>query len=114
MEIRDFSMTAGDSKLLDVAVTEQSDGSATTITNATISWKVARSLRATASISKATGGSGISITSGAGGTFRVTLNATDTASLTPGDYYHEAQITFQDGEVATVLKGVMTIEPGLV
>jgi hypothetical protein len=114
MEIRDFSITKGDTKLIDVSVTEQSDGTPTVITGAAISWKVAKSIRSTAVISKATSGSGISITSGTGGTFRITLDAADTSSLNPGDYYHEAQITFADSEVATVLKGVMTIEPGLV
>lgn len=113
MEIRDFTITAGDTKLIDVSVTEVSDGSATVITGSTISWKVAKSLRTAASITKTTS-SGITITSGSGGTFRITLNASDTSSLTPGDYYHEAQITFSDNEVATVLKGIMTIEPGLV
>lgn len=112
MEIRDFSMTAGDTKLIDVAVTEQSDGSPTVITNATISWKASRSLRTTAAISKTTA-SGITITSGSGGTFRITLTAANTDSLR-GDYYHEAQITFSDAEVATVLKGIMTIEPALI
>lgn len=114
MEIRDFSMTAGDTKLIDVSVTE-TDGTPTTITSATIAWKVTKSIRptATVSISKSTS-SGISITSGSGGTFRITLDASDTSSLAPGDYYHEAQITFSDNEVATVLKGIMTIEPGLV
>ena len=34
--------------------------------------------------------------------------------LLKGDYYHEAQITFADSEVATVLRGKMTVEPGLV
>lgn len=116
MEIRDFSMTVGDTKLLDVSVTEVSDGTPTVITSATIAWKATKSLRpaATVSISKSTGGSGITITSGSGGTFRVTLDPSDTSSLTPGDYYHEAQITFSGGEVATVLKGIMTLEPGLV
>lgn len=115
MEITDFIMTAGDTKLIDVSVTEVSNNNPTDISSATIAWKVTRSLRpsATVSISKSTS-SGISITSGSGGTFRITLNAADTSSLTPGDYYHEAQVSFSDGEVATVLKGIMTLEPGLV
>jgi len=113
MELRDFSITKGDTKLIDVSVTEQSDGTPTTITSSTIAWKVAKSIRTSAVISKTTA-SGISITSGSGGTFRITLDAADTSSLDPGDYYHEAQITFADSEVATVLKGIMTIEPGLV
>jgi hypothetical protein len=112
MEITDFSMTRGDTKLIDVSVTEISDGSATTISGATINWKATKSHRSSAVISKATGGSGIAITGT--NTFRITLNAADTSSLTPGDYYHEAQVSFSDGEVATVLKGVMTLELGFI
>ena len=113
MQITDFTITAGDTKTLSVTVTEKSDASATVITSATIAWKAAQSLRSGVLISKATGGSGISITSGTGGTFDVTLDAADTTSLL-GDYYHEAQVTFSTGEISTVLKGKMTVEPGLI
>lgn len=112
MEVRDFSMAAGDSKTLSVSVTEQSDDAATNIAGAAIAWKAARSMRTTAAISKSTS-SGIVITSGSGGTFDITLDPADTSSL-KGDYYHEAQITFSTGEVATVLRGLMTIDPALI
>ena len=111
MEITDFSMTRGDTKLIDVSVTEVSDGSATTISGATIAWKATKTHRSSASISKSKS-SGIAITGT--NTFRITLDAADTSSLTPGDYYHEAQVSFSDNEVATVLKGVMTLELGFV
>ena len=110
--VTDFNMTAGDTKTVAVNVIEKDDGSATDITGATIAWKVVQSLRGTVLISKSTA-DGISITSGTGGTFTITLDAADTASML-GDYYHEAQITFTDSEIATVLKGKMTVEPGLV
>ena len=110
MEIVDFTMTAGDSKTVTVSVTEQSDGAATNITGATISWKAARSLRKSPVLTKTTA-AGIAITSGAGGTFDITLDPSDTTSLS-GDFYHEAKVTFTTGEVATVLRGVMTISPG--
>jgi hypothetical protein len=112
MENRDFSMFAGDSKTLSVSVTEQADGAPTNITGATISWQAVRSLRKTVVITKSTS-DGITISSGSGGTFDITLDPSDTASLR-GDYYHEAQITFTTGEVSTVLRGVMTVEPALI
>ena len=110
----DFFVTAGDTKTIAVNVIEKDDQSATTITAATIAWKVAQSQWSPVLISKdndAVGG--ISITNGVGGTFTITLDSVDTASL-KGDYYHECQITFADSEVATVLKGKMTVSPGLV
>ena len=111
-ETADFFMTAGDTKTIGVSVIEKDDGSATDITGATIAWKVAQSQRGTVLISKSTADD-ISITSGTGGTFTISLSASDTASLR-GDYYHEIQITFASAEVATVLKGKMTVSPGLV
>lgn len=109
---RDFTMFSGDTKTLAVSVTEESDNSPTNIENATVAWKVARSLKTAAVISKSTS-SGITITSGTLGLLEITLDPADTASLS-GDYMHELQITFQDGEVATVMKGVMTVEPDLI
>ena len=111
-ETADFYMTAGDTKTIGINVIEKDDGSATNITGATIAWKVAQSQRGTVLISKSTADD-ISITSGTGGTFTITLEAADTASLR-GDYYHECQITFASGEIATVLKGKMSISPGLI
>jgi len=112
MRITDFTMTAGDTKTLSVTVTEKADASATDISGAVIAWKLAQTLRGGVLISKSTV-SGISITSGSGGTFDITIDPADTASLL-GDYYHEAQVTFSTGEISTVLKGKMTVEPGLI
>ncbi len=111
-ETADFFITSGDTKTIGISVVEKDDGSATDITGATIAWKVAQSQRGTVVISKSTADD-ISITSGTGGTLTISLAAVDTASLR-GDYYHELQITFASGEVATVLKGKMTVSPGLV
>lgn len=112
MKTMDFRMTIGDDKSLVVDVTD-ANGDTVAITSATIAWKAAKNFDATAVISKSTS-SGISITSGSGGIFTITLDDTDTADLTPGDYMHEAQVTFSNGKVATVLRGVMTLERGLV
>lgn len=113
MPRRDFSMTIGDDKIIRVPVTEQDDGSATDITGATIVWIAKKSKRKDAVISKTTADSSITIADATGGVFEITLEDTDTATLLPGDYLHEAQITFSDGRVATVLRGVMTLEIGL-
>ena len=112
MRITDFTMTAGDTKTLSVTVTEKADASATDISGAVIAWKLAQTLRGGVLISKSTV-SGISITSGSRGTFDITIDPADTASLL-GDYYHEAQVTFSTEKVSTVLKGKMTVEPGLI
>lgn len=112
MATRDFSMFAGDDLTLTVTVKE-TDGTATTITSAAISWKASKSNSKTAAITKSTAAGGVTITNGAGGIFTVSLDPADTTSL-EGDYIHEAQITFSNGDVRTVLRGVMTIEPELI
>lgn len=107
-----FSLIEGDTKAITVTVKDR-DGDVVDITGATINWQAAKNPHATATLTKATGGSGISITSGTGGQFRITIDAADTANLS-GDFYHEAQVTFSDGTIATVLTGKMTITPALI
>lgn len=109
--ITNFEMTAGDSKTLVVTV-KDAEGVDVSITGATIKWHAARSFGKTASITKTTS-SGIAITDGANGVFTVTLAGSVTESLV-GNFYHEAEVTFSDGTVATVLFGTMKINPGII
>lgn len=102
----DFWMYAGDDKTLEVSVTDR-NGDAVTITSATIEWRATKRFGKTAALTKTTS-SGISITSGSGGVFQITLTDTDTESL-EGVYYHEAQITFSGGAIATVMQGMMEV-----
>lgn len=104
----DFSMYAGDDKLLTVTVTDE-DGDAVDLTSATIKWQAAKSYGKSSAIEKDTTG-GISITDASGGVFQVTLSDTDTEDLS-GNYVHEAEVTFADGSIATVLQGTMNIKP---
>lgn len=112
MATMNFSMKAGDTKLIDWTVRDPNTLEAVNITGATISWKASRSLKRAVVLSKTTS-SGISITDGAGGTFRLTISAgSDTSSL-KGEYVHEAKITFSDSSVLR-LQGRMTVEQILV
>jgi hypothetical protein len=110
---QNFTMTAGDSKTINVPVVTPADGLPSDITGATITWKASKSFVKTPILSKSTA-AGIAITNGTGGIFTITLAAADTVSVDPGDYYHEAQVTYSNGEVATVMRAVMTIEPALI
>ena len=108
MATQDFTMTEGDTKLIDVNVKDPNTGDATNISGATISWKVFKGYGKTAALTKTTS-SGISITDGAGGVFRITITAGDTNNFY-GTYNHEAQVTFSDSTVQTVVRGTMTVE----
>lgn len=109
--ITNFMMVAGDSKTLVISV-KDAEGVAVNITDATVKWRAARSFGKTAVISKLTD-SGIQITDGPNGQFTVTLDPTDTDEL-KGTYYHEAEVTFSDGTISTVLSGTMKINPALI
>lgn len=106
-----FSMYAGDDKTLEVTLTD-ADGDPVDITAATIKWQCARSKGKASAISKSTSG-GITITSAANGQFSVALSDTDTEDLS-GSFEHEAQVTFSDGTIATVLTGTMKIMPVII
>ena len=112
MATQNFTMTEGDTKLLDVTVKDPNTGDAVNITGSTISWKVFKGYGKTASLTKTTT-SGISITDGANGVFRITIAAGDTANFV-GTYNHEAQVTFSDATIQTVLRGTMTVEQGFI
>lgn len=102
-----FTMWSGDTKVLEVTITDAS-GNAVNLTGATISYVLQRSVGSTVTISKTTD-DGISITDASGGVFQITLDASDTASLS-GSYYHECQITDTSGNVSTVFTGTVTMK----
>lgn len=103
-----FVMYAGDDKTLQVRVTDP-DGEAVNLTAAAIKWQCARSLGKASVIFKSTS-SGITLTDPADGQFEVTLEDGDTEDLA-GTYQHEAQVTFSDGTISTVLSGTMKVIP---
>lgn len=112
MATGNFSLYQGDTKEITVTVLD-ADDNAVDITSATISWKASRNVNSDAELTKDTTSGGVSITDASGGKFKITITAGDTARMN-GDYYHEAQITFSDGSVSTVLTGTMTVRPGLI
>jgi hypothetical protein len=106
MATQDFTIREGDTKVLTVTVRNQNTREVVSIAGATILWKAFKGYGKTVALSK----SG-SITDGAGGVFTVTIAAGDTAGFR-GSYNHEAQVTFADSTVCTVLTGVMNVERG--
>lgn len=125
-QVTDFEMFAGDTKALVVSVTDD-EGDAVSIVGADVVWQLAtkrwkRERKAAIAagtsplpqpILNKTTDDDITITNGAGGVFTVTLNPLDTIELS-GGYYHEAEVTLNDGTVATVLTGIVTIKENLI
>jgi len=107
----DFFMYAGDDKALVVTV-KDADDAVVNLASATIKWQAARSLGKSSAISKSTS-NGIEITDAAGGVFEIALAAADTEDLS-GNYQHEAEVTFADGSISTVLSGTMKVIPVII
>jgi hypothetical protein len=99
---QNFEMVAGDTKNVVVTV------AGTDLTGATIKWALKKSVSSTvANVSKTTS-DGISISDAAGGVFTIALAPADTVNL-KNDYYHEAEVTDQQGNVSTVMTGRISI-----
>lgn len=108
---QNFQMIAGDYKTLVITV-RNSDGDPVNITGATVKWQAARSLGKASVISKTTS-SGISLNDPTNGIFTVTLNHSDTDSLS-GIYHHEAEVTDSSGFRSTVIAGTMKVNKPLI
>lgn len=104
MATQDFSMKAGDTKLVYVTVRNPNTQAVVDITGATLSWKAYRSQGRTAVLSLTP-----TISDATGGVFLITITAGSNTSSLKGDYVHEWKITFADG---TILRGGgrMTVE----
>ena len=103
-----FPMWAGDTANIECVVSDGADG-IKDISGATIAWVLYNEAAGVAVLNKSTV-SGITITSGIGGAFTVALAPSDTESVTPGAYYHEAEVTDIAGNVSTVFTGTVTIK----
>lgn len=102
---QDFTLNVGDDQSLSFAA-KQSDGTtALDLTGATVKWKLSRTPQTAALVTKQTGGSGITVDSAASGTFTVTLESADTATLARGRYYHETQVIDASGNESTISMG---------
>lgn len=107
---QDFSMYAGDSRTLTIAVVD-GDGAAVNLTGASIEWGLWSDADATTLLISKSTSSGITILTQSGdtlGKFRVTLAPADTSGL-QGDYRHEAEVTDGAGNISTTTTGKATI-----
>ena len=109
-----IELPAGDSRRVVVPVVDD-QGAAVPLAGATIRWWVAKNAKATgaAVFIKKSSTSEIEIDSEASA-FSFTIIPVDTDGVRPDTYYHEAEITFPDNSVSTVLRGSLRITPTLI
>lgn len=98
------SMVQGESRLIDVTVTE-ADGTATDITGATIVWKASTSPFGAASLTKVG-----AIVDAEEGSYRITIDPADTASIS-GVLFHWSEIVLADNSVIKPFLGTFTVSP---
>lgn len=109
---QDATFTSGDDVELQFTVTADgtSSGAATTIVSAR--WSLAKEVGATALLSLDSDVSGIALSGSSTEIATVTLTTTQSA-LADGAYYHELEITDDNGDIQTVAQGTITVLGGL-
>jgi hypothetical protein len=106
----------GDSKAFMVNVVDD-NGNAIDLTGASVIWQLAANNwksdpTAMALLVKDSTNAGEILL--AAGSFTVNIASGDTAGMTEGTYYQEAQVTLSDGTVGTPLTGTVKIKPNLI
>lgn len=106
-----FTMFAGDTKLLQVLVSNVA-GAPVDITGTLIRWQLAKTVKSDPALVHKFVGGGVTIVDGTAGRFDVLLDPADTLPLI-GNYYYEAEID-DGGVISTVLTGNVQINQALI
>lgn len=105
-----FEMHAGNRVDLNIVVTDTDAGGRKNLAGATIVWVLYDEATSTTALTKTTATVGdITDIDGLNGLFTVALQPSDTASITPGVYYHEAEVTDSSGKPVTIFTGRVKI-----
>lgn len=115
MTLTALEMIRGDEKVWTFAVTVEGTGAAQDITGATV-WFTAKRDYSDADpgvFQKKTGGSGIAIDAGTGGTGTIMTAAADTSSLAAArtSLVWDLQVKLSGGQPKTVARGTLTVLP---
>jgi hypothetical protein len=106
-----ITVVCGDTVQLNMTVTDET-GAPIDIAGMLVKWAMGKSAQGPRLLSK-TVGQGIVITDSPNGAFAVFLTPNDTLLLTPANYYHEFELTDGSGNVSTVARGSLQLQPGL-
>lgn len=108
------SMYSGDSVSIACTVTDSATGAAVVLTGASMSWALATSPGATALVTKTSADGDITVGGAGSNVATVALEPADTATVAPGVYTHELQITDGSGNVYTVYQGSLYLRGDVV
>jgi len=107
---QDFSLYVGESQTVSIAITNP-DGTPFDPTLSTLQWWAAPNWYDTGVDVLIKKSLNQGITAGTGGVVDIELDASDTANLVAGYYYHELKIFLPDGGVSTACTGTMVVRP---
>lgn len=102
-----FELHAGDSRTLEVTVTDEDSNVVVDITDCDVFWVVSRVLGSASLLTKQVG-TGITVVDAPAGRFDIQLDSDDTQEL-QGSYYHESRMIDDTGAISTILSGSLTI-----
>lgn len=103
---QNIDMFVGETKVVSIAVTGQ-NGGPQTLTGATTAWYLRSQQGATALLSKTPT---LTNTNDTDDTLTFTLAPVDTASLAPGSYWHECEVTDSSSVNSVVCTGLLTLK----
>jgi hypothetical protein len=111
---QNVTMWQGDARTLVIDV-KNTDGTIPSLVGASVTWWMGANPPTSAvHIKKDNGNTGGVTITATPGEFSVVLAGADTATLSPGVYYHEAEVVLADGTPSTVTIGQFTIMPALI
>jgi len=106
---QDFSMHIGDTKVISLTV-KDTDGDVVNTTGLLKAQFVIKSYpNSTTALVTKTLGSGITNATPALGLLAITVDATSSATLSPGEYYHETRIKDANSNIGTITTGTITV-----
>ena len=103
---------SGDSIILKFNAVDEY-GDVINLTGATLKWQLAQNATATPLLTK-TVGAGITVTNASGGLFEVRLSFFETRTLSPGNFYHEVELTTSGGDKYTIFNGALVLARKLI
>ena len=110
----DFEMHQGDDKHLLISVLDEAGDAKSLAGVLSIRWWFAKKVTTADALVEKSVGSGITIVgSSVDGVLQVDIDSEDTLSL-KGNFYHELEVIDSAGDIATVLRGTMTVVRALI